>query len=81
MLIYCVAWVLSCCWYLSVCCKGLIVLLVFDCVLHGFIVSSVFYGVLHVVYSFVGIVLCVVWVSSCCWYLIVCCMGFLVLFI
>ena len=32
----CAAWVLSCCWYLIVCCIGYIVLWIFGCVLHGF---------------------------------------------
>ena len=32
----CVAWVLSFCWYLLVCCMGFIGLLIFGRVLHGF---------------------------------------------
>ena len=49
----CVAWVLSFCGYLVVCCMGFLGLLIFGCVLH------VFYGV-------VDIRLCVAWVLSCC---------------
>ena len=64
----CIAWVLSCCWYLVVYSMGFIALLIFGCVLHGF-------------YCFVDIWLCIAWVLSLCWYLVVYCMGFIALLI
>ena len=57
--------VVTCCWYLIVCCIGAVLLLTFACVMHW---------LLHWLYRVVDLWLSAAWLLALCWYWIVNCM-------